>query len=60
MEVRQMSEDRRMIVSYDEIVKSTNTGHSGRACAGLGPNLMVQILNNSFPDGFYSVKENMT
>ncbi len=55
-----MSEDRRMIVSYDEIVKSTNTGHSGRACAGLGPNLMVQILNNSFPDGFYSVKENMT
>jgi len=33
----QMTEDRRMIVSYDEIVKSTNTCHSGGACAGLGP-----------------------
>ena len=34
---RQRTDDRRMIVAYDKIVKSTNTCHSGGACAGIDP-----------------------
>ena len=34
---RQRTDDRRMIMSYDKIVKSTNTCHSGGACAGIDP-----------------------